>query len=73
MKDASVALFHGLRKMSIGKEIKYKRTLIELIEPSTDERAEEVLEKLRKELDGHEKALRECEADFNEAVEDYRK
>lgn len=71
-KDASVALFHGMRMQAIKNELEYKKTLIELIEPSEDERADGILKKLREELEEHERALEECEADWEKAVAEYR-
>lgn len=71
-KDASVVLFHGMRLQVIKEEIDYKKTLVDLIEPSEDERAEDILKKLREELEEHENALRECEADLEKAVSDYK-
>lgn len=70
-KDASVAFFHGMRMQSIKNEIEYKKTLVELIEPSTDKRAEDILKKLREELKEHESALEECEADWKKAIAEY--
>lgn len=71
-KDASVAFFHGMRLQAIKEEIAYKKTLVDLIEPSEDERAEGILKRLREELKEHESALRECEADLERAAAEYR-
>lgn len=70
MKDATVTFFHCMRKKSIEEDIEYKQTLVELIKPSKDERAKGIIEKLRAEIEGHNKALKECEAELAKALEE---
>lgn len=67
-KDINVALFHSCRKMAIEDEILCKKSMLEVLDSSTDKRAARIIEELQAEMQELEKSLKECEQDLAESM-----